>query len=365
MPWTINPGSSSGDRRPYEKAGVREEGIHMEKRNTPIGVAFSVFQLHNRSEMKSDDTIRWYDYAILQMLKAIMGLPVSTPMGEITEERLREYCASLRDRRFMGRPLASSTINGHIRSIRSFFSWAYRNLYTSTHLLKDFSPPKVTEQTIDVLSEDEVILLLESASRTKRDVAIVSLMVDTGLRASEVTGAVISELDIDRGLVSVLGKGRKHRTVAFGRSSGKYILSYMLHERDNDSLSERIFLTSTGKEMNRGVLYQMFRRLKRTSGITRVHPHLLRHTYATTFLMNGGNAFMLKEALGHTTMDMVLAYVHLAGAQVAEATRAFSPIDRLSARDRRKVAEGPAVRVAASTPGELFVQKLSLTGRRY
>ena len=336
----------------------------MEKENTPVGVAFNVFQLHNRSEMKSDDTVRWYDYAIRQMLAAPRGIPEATPTGEITEDWLREYSASLQDRRFMGRPLASSTINGHVRSIRAFFSWAYRNRYTKTHLLKDFSPPRVTEQTVDVLSEDEVILLLDAASRTNRDVAIVSLMVDTGLRASEVTGALISDLDIDRGLVKVLGKGRRQRSVAFGRSTGKYILSYMLHERANDSLSDRIFLTSTGKEMNRRVLYQMFRRLKKTSGIPRVHPHLLRHTFATAFLLNGGNAFLLKEALGHTTMDMVMAYVHLAGAQAAEATRAFSPIDRLSARDRRDVSAGPPIQLAASTPGEMFVSRLSGLGRK-
>ena len=225
--------------------------------------------------MKSDDTIRWYDYSIGQMIDSPSGIPVQTVMGEITEDWLREYCASLRERRFQGRPLASSTINGHVRSIRAFFSWAFRNRYTNSHLLKYFSPPKITEQTIEVLSEDEIVLLMEAASRNKRDVAIISLLVDTGLRASELTGATIEKPDIDRGLVKVVGKGRKERSVAFGRSTGKYVLSYLLHERPNDSLSARIFLTTTGKDMNRASLYQFFRRLKKTSGIPRIQSRVM------------------------------------------------------------------------------------------
>lgn len=336
----------------------------MEKENTPIGVAFSVFQLHNRSEMKSDDTIRWYEYAIRQLMEAPAGISEETSMGQVTEEWLREYSVSLRQRRFKGRPLASATINGHVRSIRAFFSWSYRNLYTSTHLLRDFSPPKITRQSVDVLSEDEIILLMDAASRTKRDVAIISLMCDTGLRASEVTGALIEDLDIDKGLLKVLGKGRVERTVVFGRSTGKYLLSYLIHERPNDSLSPCVFLTATGMEMNRSSLYQLFRRLKKSSGIARVHPHLLRHSFATTFLLNGGNAFILKAALGHTTMNMVLNYVHFAGMQAADATRAFSPIDLLSANNRRKVVERPAGGFAPSTPGELFVAQMSQGRRR-
>ena len=64
-----------------KKADCREEGIHMEKENTPIGVAYGVFGLHNRSEAKSADTIRWYDYAIRQMIEAPRGIPESTSHG--------------------------------------------------------------------------------------------------------------------------------------------------------------------------------------------------------------------------------------------------------------------------------------------
>ena len=334
----------------------------MQMTKTPIRVAFNVFQLHNRAEMKSDDTIRWYEYAIGQLMASPEGLPDETLTGEITEHRLRIYCASLRDRRYKGKSLSSSTINGHVRSIRAFCSWLFRNGYTNMHLLKDFQPPRVTTHAIEVLSEDEITRLMEAASGTRRDVAIIGLMIDSGLRASEVTGAELENLDIERRVLKVLGKGRRERFVSFGRSTGRYMMAYLLHERPNDSLSNRVFLSSTGGEMNRGTLYQLFVRLRKRSGIVRVHPHLLRHTYATSFLLSGGNAYMLKEALGHTTMEMVTNYLHFAGVQVAEATRSFSPIDRLTAKDRREIAPPRDHQYAATSPGERWISQLG--GRR-
>ena len=330
----------------------------MNKKNTPIGVAFDVFQLFNRSEMKSDDTIRWYNYAIPQMFEADEGVPIETLTGELTEERFRRYSASLRDRRTNGKPLASATINGHVRCIRAFSSWLYRNEYTDIHLLKEFSPPRVLAKTIDVLSDDEVTILLEASAKFRRDIAIVSLMLDSGLRASEVTGAKIGDLDIDKSLVKVLGKGRRERVVSFGRATSKYLMSYMLHERPNDTLSDRIFVTSSGRNMNRGSLYQLFMRLRKRSGIYRLHPHLMRHSFASSFLLNGGSAFLLKEALGHSSMDMVLHYLHFTGVQVAEATRSLSPIDRLSSRDKRSIAPAATGQFANQSPGELWISQL-------
>jgi site-specific recombinase XerD len=332
----------------------------MNKQNTPLGIVFDVFQLFNRSEMKSDDTIRWYNYAIPQMFKSKSGIPIETLACELTEEGFRRYCASLRDRRFKGRVLSSSTINGHVRCIRAFCSWLYRNEYTEIHLLKDFRPPRVLTQTIDVLSDVEVTLLLEAASMYRRDVAIVSLMLDSGLRASELTGAKIEDLNINRATLKVLGKGRRERIVSFGRTTSRYITSYMLHERPNDCLSERIFVSSIGRDMNRGSLYQLFVRLRGRSGISRLHPHLLRHSFASAFLLAGGSAFLLKEALGHSSMDMVLHYLHFTGVQVAEATRSLSTIDRLSSGDRRSVAPPMPGQFANQSPGELWISQLKV-----
>ncbi len=330
----------------------------MDKKITPLGITFDVFQLFNRSEMKSEDTIRWYNYAIPQMFNSRSGIPLETQACELTEEHLRRYCASLRDRQFKGRSLSSSTINGHVRCIRAFCSWLYRNQYTEIHLLKDFRPPKVIKQTIDVLSDAEVTVLLQAAALYRRDVAIVSLMLDSGLRASELTGAKIADLDVNRGTVKVLGKGRRERIVSFGRSTSKYITSYMLHERPNDCLSERIFVSSIGRNMNRGSLYQLFVRLRGRSGISRLHPHLLRHSFASSFLLAGGSAFLLKEALGHSSMDMVLHYLHFTGVQVAEATRSLSTIDRLSSGDRRSIAPPMSGQFANQSPGELWITQL-------
>lgn len=334
----------------------------MDKKSTPVGVAFDVFQLFNKSEMKSDDTLRWYNYAIPRMFEAEAGVSVETLTGEIVEEQLHRYIASLQDARSRGKSLASSTINGNVRCVRAFFSWLFRNEYTELQLLKNFSPPRVLSKTIDVLSDDEITILLEAASKYRRDIAIISLLLDSGLRASELTGSMIEDLDIESMTLKVLGKGRRERVVSFGRSTARYLTSYMLHERPNDCHSARIFVSASGRDLNRGSLYQLFTRLRARSGISRIHPHLMRHTFASKFLLNGGSAFLLKEALGHSSMDMVLHYLHFTGVQVADATRSLSPIDRLSARDKKSIAPDTSRKYSNQSPGELWVSQLG--GRR-
>ncbi|MCH7642920.1 MAG: tyrosine-type recombinase/integrase [Chloroflexi bacterium] len=125
-----------------------------------------------------------------------------------------------------------------------------------------------------------------------------------------------------------MGKGRKERLVPFGRKTRKAIVAYATDERPDAHRDEAVFVSSFGNRLNPDSLRQLMRRLRVSSGISRLHPHLLRHTFATRFLLNGGDALMLKHILGHTTLAMTDRYVHFANAQGVTASRAFSPIDR-------------------------------------
>ena len=95
-------------------------------------------------------------------------------------------------------------------------------------------------------------------------------------------------------------------------------------------------MTIDGYSMTSTAIRSLMKRLAHSSGVTRIHPHLLRHTYATMFLLNGGDVFLLKQNLGHTTLSMVQQYIHIVAQTAAVRSQGFSPLDRMNVSDDRR-----------------------------
>jgi len=131
-----------------------------------------------------------------------------------------------------------------------------------------------------------------------------------------------------------MGKGGKERIVPFGASAEKALLRYLLRFRPGpfNPTIRCFFLTQDGKPVTRNCMKMVFQRIARKSGVNRLHPHLCRHTFATNYLLNGGDVFSLQQILGHTTLEMVRRYVTLASTHVTVQHRKFSPMDRLNLR---------------------------------
>jgi len=166
-----------------------------------------------------------------------------------------------------------------------------------------------------------------------RDRAIVLLLLDTGLRVSEAAGIRLGDLRPDSS-VKVMGKGAKERIVPIGSTARGAIVRY-LGQRGPGPIEAPLFLGRRGALDWRG-MQQVLKRLKARAGITgRLSPHSLRHTFARSYLVNGGDVFSLQQILGHTTLDMVKRYVSLADADVAAKHRTASPADRLVGRKGR------------------------------
>lgn len=157
-------------------------------------------------------------------------------------------------------------------------------------------------------------------------------LLDTGLRLSEVAGLRMADAHIDEGYLKVMGKGAKERIVPIGSVAQKILLRYIYHFRSARLAAEddRVFLTLEGRAMSDDAVQLMIRRLAQKSGVRRLHAHLCRHTFATNYLVNGGDVFTLQQILGHTTLEMVKRYVNLASAHVRVQHRKFSPMDRIN-----------------------------------
>ncbi len=196
--------------------------------------------------------------------------------------------------------------------------------------------PKAPQKLADVIRDDEVSRILACLNPETtagcRDIAILITLLDTGLRLSEVAGLRMADAHIDEGYLKVMGKGAKERIVPIGSVAQKILLRYIYHFRSARLAAEddRVFLTLEGRAMSDDAVQLMIRRLARKSGVRRLHAHLCRHTFATNYLVNGGDVFTLQQILGHTTLEMVKRYVNLASAHVRVQHRKFSPMDRMN-----------------------------------
>ena len=139
---------------------------------------------------------------------------------------------------------------------------------------------------------------------------------------------------MNEGLFKVMGKGRKERIVPMGSNAQRALQRYLFRYRPKPLHAgiDNVFLTVLGKTLTENSVKLIFSRLAKKSRVARLHAHLCRHTFATRFLINGGDVFTLQQILGHSTLEMVRRYVTLAANHVAIQHNKFSPLDRLNVR---------------------------------
>jgi site-specific recombinase XerD len=142
----------------------------------------------------------------------------------------------------------------------------------------------------------------------------------------------MADAQIQEGYLKVMGKGAKERIVPIGGLAQKALQRYVFHFRPEALRSDEdnLFLALDGKAVSGDAVRLIFARLAHKSGVKRFHAHLCRHTFATDYLINGGDVFSLQQILGHASLEMVRRYVTLASAQVRVQHRKFSPMDRMN-----------------------------------
>lgn len=161
-------------------------------------------------------------------------------------------------------------------------------------------------------------------------------MLDSGLRRAEIVRLKLGDVHLSEGYIIVNGKGDKQRMVPLGFRSRKHLIKYIAL-RPVVVTHDSLFLTKTGTPITEYTIHRLFKTLKAQKlaqgiFIPRIHAHLLRHTFATQYLENGGNIYALQLILGHTSLDMVKRYVHLTQAKTVVNFAQYSPLDNLPKR---------------------------------
>jgi site-specific recombinase XerD len=301
------------------------------------------YELANRAEGKSRKTINNYNEIILPFYRYLKENVGKTTLSEFTLDVIREYILYLQTRpKFLGHPftpaqddhLSVESIRDHVRTLKAFSSWLHTDGYTTENRLQNLKLPKAPITVIEPLTPDEINKIITSIDKKSytgaRNHAIFKTLLDTGLRASEIAGITLGNLNLTDGFIKVMGKGAKERIVPVGKYVCMELFNYIDKTRPKVASSDcdKLFLSSTGKAITVNTLKLMFSRLARTSGVERLHAHLCRHTFATNYLLNGGDIFSLKEILGHTTFEMVNHYLHFTSSQITSQHHKYSPMDK-------------------------------------
>ena len=248
--------------------------------------------------------------------------------------------------------LAAASIKLEIVALKIFFRWLMTRGRITTDPADVIPLPKVERYLPDTLNPPAVEALLAAvdttAPRGLRDRAMLELLYASGLRASELMGARLENLDLDHGIIRVTGKGNKTRVVPVGAKAREAITLYLERERPqlvSKRTGSHVFLSRHGKGMTTVRLWQIVKGYATRAGLSQnVYPHLLRHSFATHLLGGGADLRIIQEMLGHADIGTTEIYTHVENGRLQEVHRRFHPRAKRNTGGREMqppVAEGP------------------------
>jgi integrase/recombinase XerD len=245
---------------------------------------------------------------------ARLGAFLGGPISGATVEQLERYTAGLR-----AEGLSAATIARRTAAARSFFRHQQLIGARDDNPAAEIELPRRTRKLPRTLSAGEAERLIEAAKgvtpRALRDRALVELLYGAGLRVSEAVGLERNGVDLDERVVRVLGKGGKERVVPVGRQAVEALRRYLSRGRGQLDRRHRreLFLNARGGALTRSGVFLILRRLAETAGLEpgRVHPHLLRHSFATHLLEGGADLRSVQEMLGHADLSTTELYTHV------------------------------------------------------
>ena len=211
------------------------------------------------------------------------------------------------------RGLSPKSLQRHLSACRSWFRWLLKNGVVAANPADGVRGPKAPRNLPQVLDVDEAVQLVEldtDAQLGTRDRALLELLYSSGLRVSELCGLHWNMLDLGNGLVTVTGKGNKQRTVPVGSHACRALEAW--REESHPPIDAPVFPGRNGTPITTRAVQIRLRQLAQRQGVyKRVHPHLLRHSFASHMLESSGDLRAVQELLGHADISTTQIYTHL------------------------------------------------------
>ena len=229
--------------------------------------------------------------------------------------------------------LAAASVKLEVVAMKIFFRWLASRARIAHDPAEVLPLPRIERYLPETLNEQAAEQLLAAVDvnvpRGLRDRAMLELLYASGLRAGELTGARLENLDLDSRVIRVTGKGGKTRLVPVGTKACEAITAYLEKERPqfvSKRTGSHIFLSRHGKSLTTVRLWQIVKETAKRAGIdTSVYPHLLRHSFATHLLGGGADLRVIQEMLGHADISTTQIYTHVEQKRLKETHRKFHP----------------------------------------
>lgn len=276
-------------------------------------------------------TLDWYKYCLRGFEHYVEKIGKVENLRDVTQRDIQEFLQErLQYQKEKGR--TDFTVRRIYEALKIFFTYLHRENIVFINPVANIPAPRTSKRMLKPLTAEEVTALLESPRKRTfsgfRDYVLLMLFLDTGLRLDETLTLRLCDVNLQEGTLLVMGKGRKERKVPFGQTL-KGLLARYLQMRGTLAGQELVFVNQYGQRLSPRRLQQYLKHYTRKAGIQKpVHPHLLRHTFALNFILQGGNPFILQEILGHTTLEMTRRYVSLANQSFT--TNRVSFMDKLA-----------------------------------
>lgn len=317
------------------------------------------FLIDKRVAGCSPNTIRNYTLNLDRLQIFLDGDP---NLADVTAAHVRAFINHLMTTRMKprgvadrpARLLSAKTIKNVHTCLCSLWTWGIAEGYAIEHAPRAVDIAKPEDPVIEPFTVEQVQALLAHLShslpweripdtaterprqRQLRDRAIILLLLDTGIRCTELCELTLDKVDLESGSARVKSKGRmnrgegKERSVRFSGTTSRAIRRYLFERGVFDDRRHRdapLFTDRDDRAFHRKYLAKHLLRLGQRAAVVDVHAHRFRHTFAINYLRNRGDIYTLQDLLGHTTLEMVRRYLHIAQVDVEEAHRRASPVE--------------------------------------
>lgn len=270
----------------------------------------------------SKNTVKAYETDIKGFIKWV-NKNNKQSLLDIKESSVNQYISYL-----FSLKLKSSSVNRKISSLKSFYLFLLKKKLIRYSPFSEVISPKQEKYLPASMSESEVEKLLNSPDVSKdieqRDKAMIEMLYATGMRISELVNLKITDIDMNRSVIKVMGKGSKERLIPFGESASEALFNYLKIRKD--SSSKEVFISNRGRKITRVAFWQRIKvYLLRENLKISISPHTLRHAFATHLLNRGADLRSVQLLLGHSDLSTTQIYTHIAKQRLGDVLKKHHP----------------------------------------